>query len=369
MRWHGLNAVKLARVSIRARLGGRAMHPPYLVQMRLAGVSIRARLGGRAMRHAGFAIRRYGGVSIRARLGGRAMRECAEWGHESVPVSIRARLGGRAMRRWYTLPDEPDLFQSAPGWVAGRCVRTTDAPTFAGLFQSAPGWVAGRCSVPQGPRVANYRVSIRARLGGRAMLADMDLTDSFFTFQSAPGWVAGRCRRRPPRKDQPTRFNPRPAGWPGDAPDYSPIGRAELVSIRARLGGRAMPDRARPTRKCSISFNPRPAGWPGDASIDSPDLRRRKRFNPRPAGWPGDAMVEHIRPAPASVSIRARLGGRAMPFTPAPIIPPGVRFQSAPGWVAGRCGESFAPPFPVMRVSIRARLGGRAMQLVGWNCC
>jgi hypothetical protein len=137
-------------------------------------------------------------------------------------------------------------------------------------FQSAPGREAGRCArVPRTSR----------------------LLTGFSKFQSAPGREAGRCVAPTAWTLPSGRFNPRPAGRPGDArlPEFMEIERT-FVSIRARPGGRAM--------RCS------PEGG----------LR-----------------------AAAEVSIRARPGGRAMPPGSNATRVRQCQFQSAPGREAGRC--------------------------------
>jgi len=61
------------------------------------------------------------------------------------------------------------------------------------------------------------RVSILARLVGRALHS---IIPSLFTakwFQSSPGWLAGRCTVTITDNSSITSFNPRPAGWPGAA--------------------------------------------------------------------------------------------------------------------------------------------------------
>ncbi len=63
----------------------------------------------------------------------------------------------------------------------------------------------------------HVRVSIRARLFGRAM-----------PFIMRPSYLTPSC------------FNPRPTVWPGDAPLRRLRGDHAAVSIRARLFGRAM---------------------------------------------------------------------------------------------------------------------------------
>ena len=60
-------------------------------------------------------------VSIRARLCSRAMHDLPEHRHWVVLVSIRARLCSRAMPLFLSAFSTPCLFQSAPGFAAGRC--------------------------------------------------------------------------------------------------------------------------------------------------------------------------------------------------------------------------------------------------------
>ena len=143
---------------------------------------------------------------------------------------------------------------------------------------------------PVSARRAPREVSIRARLVGRAMPVSTTTTWSVNPFQSAPGWLAGRCTDL-----------------------YSGHGILGEVSIRARLVGRAMRVWSLICDTFLRCFNPRPAGWPGDATTCSRHPEGYTGFNPRPAGWPGDAGVAHANQVDALiVSIRARLVGRAM---------------------------------------------------------
>ena len=148
-----------------------------------------------------------------------------------------------------------------------------------------------------------------------------------------------------------TSFNPRPAGWPGDARMHRP--QLRQVSIRARLVGRAMLRRR--GRLAALKFQSAPGwlagrcaaiasntptrmfqsapGWLAGRCRRCPVTAWQHGFNPRPAGWPGDAVnAASQRPD---------------------------RFQSAPGWLAGRCATMSVSGG---RVSIRARLVGRAMR-------
>jgi hypothetical protein len=261
------------------------------------------------------------GVSIRARPGGRAMQGDGVGLLDVLAVSIRARPGGRAM----------------PGTVVQRWTRTP-------RFQSAPGREAGRCLERyfEGGQADVIQVSIRARPGGRAMR------------QSARAHL-----------------------------------RALIVSIRARPGGRAMRSSFRPTQGHS-RFNPRPAGRPGDAQCwpGVPMWLHPRRFNPRPAGRPGDARLPHsttiaarrFQSAPGREAGRclsqgvdvATHGSRLTGFNPRPAGRPGDAgpdagpspvtrsvFQSAPGREAGRCqGYMTTAPGPGL-VSFNPRPAGR----------
>jgi len=218
----------------------------------------------------------------RCSVGGVEMRDIGA-------VSIRARPGGRAMPVSSISTGLVKPFQSAPGREAGRCATGCSGWSPMSRFQSAPGREAGRCiraasggavpvavsirarpggramQQPATPEPMPAMVSIRARPGGRAMPCTSRATPPSTTFQSAPGREAGRCAHGQGRQPHRGRFNPRPAGRPGDARRRRPPERLAKVSIRARPGGRAMPW---PGCWVGVSwggFNPRPAGRPGDA--------------------------------------------------------------------------------------------------------
>ncbi len=110
-------------------------------------------------------------------------------------------------------------------------------------------------------------------------------------------------------------------------------------------------------------FNPRPAGWPGDASKVTWPTRQSPCFNPRPAGWPGDAIAQKMLADLRRVSIRARPGGRAMPNKRLAIDNElRVSIRARPG---GRAMQPIKGRFQAVgNVSIRARPGGRAMPAV-----
>jgi len=157
-------------------------------------------------------------------------------------------------------------------------------------------------------------------------------------------------------------FNPRPAGWPGAALRNLGIYYTETVSILARLVGRALPA-AILFRQDSWEFQSSPGWLAGRCPLQvrfvkvrpqfqsSPGWlagRCRKKctkasqgkcFNPRPAGWPGAAIAKFLATGIPVVSILARLVGRALlPETLRGFL--AQKFQSSPGWLAGRCSRS-----------------------------
>ena len=255
----------------------------------------------------------------------------------------------------------PDRFQSAPGQLAGRCTRTRGTgPRPSGFNPRPASWPGDALTVrassqPQqgfNPRPASWPGDASSNLSASSAVKP---------FQSAPGQLAGRClspqwagpywsvsiRARPAGRAMPaawaflarrtTRFNPRPASWPGDADDDGRGLGGALVSIRARPAGRAMRLGAETSvRSLRVSIRARPAGraMPGKprqgddsarVSIRARPAGRAMRarqyglrwatlsFNPRPASWPGDALARRVMPGAYT------------------------EFQSAPGQLAGRC--------------------------------
>ena len=109
-------------------------------------VSIRARLCSRAMHMRSGRVESRCAVSIRARLCSRAMRNRRSVGNiDKEVVSIRARLCSRAMRLPLVTGAAGAVFQSAPGFAAGRCLAQEREMIDIIRFQSAPGFAAGRC--------------------------------------------------------------------------------------------------------------------------------------------------------------------------------------------------------------------------------
>ena len=106
-------------------------------------------------------------VSIRSRLLGREIPIIRADNGSCQSVSIRSRLLGREIPIDTAKSGHYLVFQSAPGFWAGRYVCKICADT-----------------------VAN--VSIRSRLLGREILVMIALTAPAVPFQSAPGFWAGR---------------------------------------------------------------------------------------------------------------------------------------------------------------------------------
>ena len=230
-------------VSIRARLCSRAMRQRHIGEKRIPEVSIRARLCSRAMRNAGPGLRRGLRVSIRARLCSRAMHRYPQQRAPDAGVSIRARLCSRAMpsRSWCPKKGARS-FNPRPALQPGDAVTLQEKTGRYGEFQSAPGFAAGRC---EKITIHTFRATgfnpRPALQPGDAMIAHAP-TCRTRSFNPRPALQPGdapmvyqRCRPQ-------QRFNPRPALQPGDAEDGAPGYEAGIVSIRARLCSRAMPD-------------------------------------------------------------------------------------------------------------------------------
>ena len=235
----------------------------------------------------------------------------------------------------------PRTFQSAPGFWAGRCARDfllaaddirgfNPRPAFGpgDARRPPPSWPSSRRFNPRpafGPGDAGTRrqgaqhgrVSIRARLLGRAMRAMTCGSASAGWFQSAPGFWAGRCRLRAGRRGGPCQsFNPRPAFGPGDA-----------------VAQRALAD-------ADAGFNPRPAFGPGDACIGMSIRSCTTLFQSAPGFWAGRCVWDSANQL-FFIKFQSAPGfwaGRCV-LRPGWLRPRRV-FQSAPGFWAGRCASA-----------------------------
>ena len=226
-------------------------------------------------------------------------------------VSILARLWGRALRLGRPFLDAARTFQSSPGFGAGRYLVFSSSKAVSGLFQSSPGFGAGRYGMMD--RVASYEKA----------------------FQSSPGFGAGRYLQLRNSRRVFFGFNPRPALGPG-ATDLKPYtGSQIVVSILARLWGRALQAVSFPVPDGRL-FQSSPGFGAGRYSLHAVlPVRRQEfqsspgfgagrygsiptaradpaRFNPRPALGPGATSVWALVTRGAEVSILARLWGRAL---------------------------------------------------------
>jgi hypothetical protein len=248
-----------------------------------------------------------GYVSIRSRLFGREKPTETQYANLHVTVvSIRSRLFGREKHK-RPRPSRPRersmrvrfwlwggfLFQSAPGFSAGRNSRQTpkldaSAPN---VFQSAPGFSAGR-NQPKKPHGRRRK-----------------------PFQSAPGFSAGRNREHPRsglfgREPRRSAFQSAPGfsagrnGRPGTR--FQSAARTLEEGFQSAPGfsaGRNCPGRASP--HTAPRFNPLPAFRPGETLCRCFAMGSSIGFNPLPAFRPGET------PAARRVSIRSRLFGPA----------------------------------------------------------
>ena len=198
-------------------------------------------------------------------------------------VSIRARPIGRAMRRWRS-GTYPDLFQSAPGRLAGRC----------------PAAFTRRA----------LRVSIRARPIGRAMHTERGPQKQQRLFQSAPGRLAGRCPASAIDSSLSDWFQSAPGRLAGRCREDGlvPLVAAD-VSIRARPIGRAMLETGQLRRAAGVSIRARPIGRAMPRSSRHISVEPFQSAPGRLAG----RCTAMTADRGCVVSIRARPIGRAMP--------------------------------------------------------
>ena len=231
-------------------------------------------------------------VSIRSRLFGREKRAHGRDPGRQRSVSIRSRLFGREKPAAETLARINEQFQSAPGFLAGRNPCVSDFPKEHDVFQSAPGFLAGR----------NPGRSFAAPVPG--------------WFQSAPGFLAGRN---------------------ATACSSSTLGE---VSIRSRLFGREKQIWLSSTPPAPM-FQSAPGFLAGRNGWRQGRNSSTGGFNPLPAFWPGETGHRLAVAGDVAVSIRSRLFGREKPYGWCAPCSRG-RFQSAPGFLAGRNGRSGA---------------------------
>jgi len=181
-------------------------------------------------------------------------------------VSIRPRPGSRGKPQSPLLPAWATArFQSAPGRAAGgNGTFLKGALRFLVSIRPRPG---SRGKPYQREYIYIYgRVSIRPRPGSRGKRAVVaDWIDMLLEFQSAPGRAAGGNAALLARLASATRFNPPPAGQPGETSLPCPLGHP------------------------GNCFNPPPAGQPGETrGSRSCGNRHAQGFNPPPAGQPGE---------------------------------------------------------------------------------
>ena len=207
-------------------------------------------------------------------------------------VSIHSRLLCREIRRKHGTGLGQELFQSTPGFYAGRYFAVVSGKLVSLGFNPLPAFMPG----------------------------DTKFTSRFAPsglFQSTPGFYAGRYGREYAHHECRVCFNPLPAFMPGDTRNTLSTASEPIVSIHSRLLCREIPlMAAMPTRyylfqstpgfyagrykrnrlflttaKC---FNPLPAFMPGDTIADCRFHVSRWGFNPLPAFMPGDTDSSRV---------------------------------------------------------------------------
>ncbi len=112
---------------------------------------------------------------------------------EGQDVSIRARPSGRAMQALQGERGQSEMFQSAPGHLAGRCRETPNCVAVLCCFNPRPAIWPGDANRTALPVVPCYRFqSAPGHLAGRCRLSGFTNMIAA-VFQSAPGHLAGRC--------------------------------------------------------------------------------------------------------------------------------------------------------------------------------
>mgnify|MGYP001426054221 FL=1 len=202
-------------------------------------VSIRSRLFGREKRH-NAACSSCGGMfqSAPGFSAGRNRRSRGA-GKPHCHVSIRSRLFGREKpSRAASVSSCSSCFNPLPAFRPGETPIRFGLGLFLASFQSAPGFSAGR---NVNTRIApSAMLSFQSAPGFSAGRNEIQRVAQFGAqmFQSAPGFSAGRNGLHS-SLGQPLRgFNPLPAFRPGETVDLRRSGDRERVSIRSRLFGR-----------------------------------------------------------------------------------------------------------------------------------
>ena len=278
-------------------------------------VSIHARLFSRAKPDAGPILDHVDQVSIHARLFSRAKPDAGPILDHVDQVSIHARLFSRA---------KPP---------------SRACPTRTGLFQSTPGFSAGRSHQHHRESRTVFPVSIHARLFSRAKRSTRQPSRRWSAtgFNPRPAFQPGEAYCRCCWVGWNKSFNPRPAFQPGEALQVHAKDRHGLVSIHARLFSRA---KRRTQSACRIC--------PRRVSIHARLFSRAKHgnrlddgdgvcsFNPRPAFQPGEAFglryaCAHLLRFQSTPGFSA---GRSHTLLATAVS--SVLFQSTPGFSAGR---------------------------------
>ena len=213
------------------------------------------------------------------------------------------------------------LFQSTPGFYAGRYAVAERGPLEGRRFNPLPAFMPGDTpKVKYGDEA--YSVSIHSRLLCREILIIFLLTCLVIIS-----------------------FNPLPAFMPGDTIwSYFNVSRY-LVSIHSRLLCREI----RGFRKMIIDgkvFQSTPGFYAGRYRIPSFPPGADRCFNPLPAFMPGDTFSVSPYFLAHTVSIHSRLLCREI-LKLHRVLPSGGMFQSTPGFYAGRYHNQ------------RLRVGGR----------
>ena len=229
-------------------------------------------------------------VSIHTRVLCRARPKSCRPGNLSFPFqSTPGFYAGRDSKR-PAPPTQPRSFNPHPGFMPGETRDETPGPgqrgvsihtrvlcrarhrvesalLYAELFQSTPGFYAGRDSATASSITCSTNVSIHTRVLCRARRTSTEVHASRRSaFQSTPGFYAGRDPTHGIPCLENHSFNPHPGFMPGE----TPTGFSTL--------------------SWSCSFNPHPGFMPGETSRPAETSRAECRFNPHPGFMPGETL-------------------------------------------------------------------------------
>ena len=158
-----------------------------------------------------------------------------------------------------------------------------------------------------------HEVSILARLVGRALRLKNTRSTTGSVFQSSPASWDGRFSSGINRSCRAIRFNPRPPrGTGASTPKRTIYMATPSFNPRPPRGTGASTIKTGLPTCAPVRFNPRPPRGTGASVLCNVSTNAYQCFNPRPPRGTGASPFTDTRVVPDTVSILARLVGRAL---------------------------------------------------------